>query len=141
MWQAQSVNDTILKKAKALHDKMLGKDNKVSCSNCTLPKIGGVTSSVACECECRRTVGSSHPVRKGNGTRAGSSQPTRSRIVMRGLEKRVRPVENNASSAGSLGTKRAIAPTSVRSGDGKVSVQVAVQIIFVYPRLAVACAR
>ena len=60
---------------------------------------------------------------------------------MRGLEKRVRPVENNASSAGSLGTKRAIAPTSVRSGDGKVSVQVAVQIIFVYPRLAVACAR
>ena len=30
MWQAQSVNDTVLKKAKALHDKMLGKDNKVS---------------------------------------------------------------------------------------------------------------
>ena len=48
---------------------------------------------------------------------------------MRGLEKRVRPVENNASSAGSLGTKRAIAPTSVRSGDGKVSIQVTVQII------------
>ena len=117
------MNDAVLKKAKTLHDKLMGKQDT------QVRRSYGCVLFVAFECECRMTVGSNHPTRRGHGTSAGSNRPARSLTMIRGRRvpgDRVR-VEASALSVGSMGTRRAIAPTS----DGTVSSSIGLQIVFV----------